>query len=1258
MRTISLVERLSMINRNFSFLFFLLHIFVTFSIAQQKIIFEQLSVPDGLSSNNVSDVYQDKYGYLWIATADGLNRYDGYGFDVFKYDPSDTLSLPASNITAVLEDKEGVIWAGSTDGLSRRDPLTGRFSNYFPETYVGREKHVVRIFEDSQNRLWIGFRWMGLYLFDRETKSFTRMKVKYRGAVQEYGGPVISVIETASGSIYSASSIHGFLKYNEQNKFFEIIDVGKKWQTYLENTFVWDLHEDKSGNLWMTTFDALFKYNPVQKTIQKIDLEYSGPKPGRYSAMYEDKEGFLWIASDAGIFRYNLRSGEVERYHRDNRNPKGLNHTNIWTLYEDSFGVLWICTIGGGLYKYDRTKIPFDKYTEFAAETEEANTSATRAMAPDVQNRNALWIGTNTGLWYLDRKKNFKKQIFLPVSINRKRINSIVADENDMLWIGTHNHGLLKYDILAEKFTHFSYDIYEQEGLLDERIYDIEQDDYGDIWIATQAGLNRLDPGTNIISRVTDIESRTYRQDVRQFLQTTIDKDKPLAEILKVEDFADETAEFSVQEKTDCLIIGTGEGLLDWGMVDFGWLENNRGDTIWTGAKIRETFHLSGARKNRIKVEIISLEPGMYKLRYLSDDSHAYSKWNAPAPQDSALWGIQILPIPGDKIDQIGAMIKQDLQRPTIAGPVIFELHYGRNGELWIGTNKGLSRYDPKSGNVKNYIHDPNDPSTLSDDMVGDIFEDRDGIFWLATARGLNRFDPRTETFAVYYEKDGLPSDQIRAIAEDGEGNLWISSINGITRFEKNLRRDKPLFINYDVQDGLQGYEFFWNSIYQYKDGELLFGGRNGLNAFYPGSISNTPPKVVLADLSISNEVIRPGGEDALIDNVIMDAGEINLSYDQNDLSFAFATIHFSRPAKNKVAYRLDGYQNDWISDNRRFVSFTNLDPGEYHFRIQGISGDGIPANEEATLKITINPPWWTTTWAYFLYGFVFVASIFIVDRVQRYRLTLRERNRAQIREAELRAQAAEAESKALQIEHERKTHELEEARKLQLSLLPEKLPELPNLEIAVYMKTATEVGGDYYDFNISADGTLNIALGDATGHGMRAGTMVTLMKGLFSADSGRMEIDDFFRQSSDTIKDLRFGRVMMSFTLLKIKENNMLYSSAGMPPAFIYRSSTLKMDELTLDGMPLGAMKEADYKVIQEKLEIGDTVLLLSDGLPELKNPNGESFDYPRVEKIFRDVADESAQAVIDRLVDAGEMWRKDTQADDDVTLMVIKVR
>jgi serine phosphatase RsbU (regulator of sigma subunit) len=207
-------------------------------------------------------------------------------------------------------------------------------------------------------------------------------------------------------------------------------------------------------------------------------------------------------------------------------------------------------------------------------------------------------------------------------------------------------------------------------------------------------------------------------------------------------------------------------------------------------------------------------------------------------------------------------------------------------------------------------------------------------------------------------------------------------------------------------------------------------------------------------------------------------------------------------------------------------------------------------------------------------------------------------------------------------------------------------------------MKTATEVGGDYYDFNISADGTLNIALGDATGHGMRAGTVVTLMKGLFSADSGRMGITDFLQQSNDTIKELRFGRVMMAFTLIKLRENRIQMSTAGMPPAYIFRAKTLKVEEICLEGMPLGAMADFPYRVFEDELNTGDTLLLLSDGLPELRNPDGAQFDYPRVQEIFRDAAGQHPQAIIDRLVDAGEVWRKNELPDDDVTLMVLRAK
>jgi hypothetical protein len=369
--------------------------------------------------------------------------------------------------------------------------------------------------------------------------------------------------------------------------------------------------------------------------------------------------------------------------------------------------------------------------------------------------------------------------------------------------------------------------------------------------------LSKLDPKTGIISRVPGIEARNYHQEIHTLIDSLHQREKSLAAILKVPDFADEKKEFSISNQTDVLIVAVGEGLLEWELVDYGWLENARGDTVWDMNPMRRTFHLSGAIKNRIQAGVVTLAPGDYVLRYKSDDSHAYGKWNEPQTADSAWWGIQVLPINQKQAALINHLIEMDLAQPCLEGLEIYALCYSRTGNLWIGSDLGLSSFNPKSKKIINYLHNPADPSSLSDNRVDDILEDRDGILWIATRRGLNRLDPQLASFQIYHEKEGLPSGQIRAIAEDKDGNLWISSINGITKFEKNLKTDKPLFINYDVQDGLQGYEFFQGSQWKSKNGELVFGGRNGFNAFFPGIINHKLPQVVLSNFKFFN--IKPG---------------------------------------------------------------------------------------------------------------------------------------------------------------------------------------------------------------------------------------------------------------------------------------------------------------------------------------------------------------------------------------------------------------
>ncbi len=278
--------------------------------------------------------------------------------------------------------------------------------------------------------------------------------------------------------------------------------------------------------------------------------------------------------------------------------------------------------------------------------------------------------------------------------------------------------------------------------------------------------------------------------------------------------------------------------------------------------------------------------------------------------------------------------------------------------------------------------------------------------------------------------------------------------------------------------------------------------------------------------------------------------------------------------------------------------------------------------------------------------------------------VSLREARERELREAqlraeaeELRAKAREAETKALKSENERKTRELAEARKLQLSMLPKKLPEVPNLEIAAYMKTATEVGGDYYDFKVD-DGTLTIAIGDASGHGTRAGIVVTAVKSLFGVLANRSDISSTLREFSSVLKGIIFDDMFMAMTLLKIKGDKMRLAAAGMPFPIIWRAATQVAEDVEIKGLPLGTFGQYSYKEKEIKLNPGDAVVLMSDGLPEQLNPEGEILDYPNMAKLVTECGDNSPDAVIKHLRESGETWARGYPQEDDVTFVVLKVK
>ena len=249
------------------------------------------------------------------------------------------------------------------------------------------------------------------------------------------------------------------------------------------------------------------------------------------------------------------------------------------------------------------------------------------------------------------------------------------------------------------------------------------------------------------------------------------------------------------------------------------------------------------------------------------------------------------------------------------------------------------------------------------------------------------------------------------------------------------------------------------------------------------------------------------------------------------------------------------------------------------------------------------------------------------------------ERNQEKLVEEVRLRHDQEVRQELLEAEYRRKTAELEEARRFQLSLLPRQLPEHPAYEVAVAMRTATEVGGDYYDFRIAPDGALVAAVGDATGHGATAGTMVTVVKSLFSAHPPEGQLGAFLGEANETVRKMELGRMAMALCLARFDRGRMTFSSAGMPPALVRRAGNGDVDELASPGMPLGGLADG-YPELQVELAPGDLVVLMSDGLPELPDDAGEP------------------QAMIDALLRAAESWAGKGPPHDDITFVVLKAR
>jgi ligand-binding sensor domain-containing protein/serine phosphatase RsbU (regulator of sigma subunit) len=970
--------------------------------------------------------------------------------------------------------------------------------------------------------------------------------------------------------------------------------------TSLNDNFILSIGEDSSGTLWVSTLNnpkMLNRFDRATETFAHIpgdrfSIRYA--RAGSAFSIYEDPAGVRWSGKiGEGVTRFDRRNGKTTVYKHDPADATSLADNRVYSVYGDRSGTLWVGT-REGLDRFDPT---IEGFVHYKHDEKNPRSLSDDWVWPILEDRTGrLWVGTfRGGLNRFDRATeaftHFQHDEADSKSLGDNRLYSLYQDQSGMIWVGTIN-GVDNFNPELGAFKHFFSDPKKPDGLVHNAVYSLYTDKQGAVWIGTEGGLDRMNRSTGRFTH--------YRHN----------QSDPSS-------LGENLVQCILEDKSGALWFGTQSSGLDRFDRATGTFSHLRHDPK-NPRSLSDNRIYALLQDRQGEIWVGTYEGGLNRFDPRTNSFTVYTH------SDS---------LPG-----------------SLGGPGVWSLYEDHDGVLWVGTYKGgLNRYEREKGTFTQFKSDPANPRSLSHETVLCMCEDRKGNLWVGTMSGLNRLDREAGTFQRYFEKDGLPNSYINGILEDTRGNLWISTVKGISRFDPQ----QNVFRNFDQSDGLQGNEFNSGAFAKdRKTGEMYFGGMNGFNQFDPAGVTNNPfvPPVVFTSF------IRYNTDDAegkpIVERGMTAKSNIALTYKDNVASFEFAALSYYNAFKNNYAYKLEGFNDTWIQlGTERKATFTNLDAGDYVLRVKGSNNDGVWNDQGVSIALVVTPPWWKTRWAYAGYAFLVLGFLY---GARRFEIDRREQ-KARMRESELRTKAVEAEKRVLQVENDRKTEELEGARALQLSMLPHSVPQIPHLDIAVFMKTATEVGGDYYDFRTTDDGTLTIALGDATGHGMQAGTIVTLMKGFFTSDASRLDIQAFFNHCSRSIKEIKLGRLLMAFSLLKIKENRFTLASAGMPPVYLYRRSSGCVEEIMLKGMPLGAMKNFPYTLHEAALDPGDTILMVTDGLPEQKNASGTMFDHAQVQERFKEIGGELPEEIIRRLMADGEQWMTGVPQDD-VTMLVIQ--
>jgi signal transduction histidine kinase/ligand-binding sensor domain-containing protein len=735
---------------------------------------------------------------------------------------------------------------------------------------------------------------------------------------------VNAVLEDRTGSLWAGTRGGGLNRYSAGIRGFLHYRTNPANAHSLSHDEVRCLFEDRNGALWVGTSDGLNRYDAPSDNFTRYRRTASGggnPPGNIIDCLFEDRNGILWVGLQGVLAQFDRTTGHFSEIRLPDQ---GALCTSI---FEDDNGILWVAAQDQLYLLVNKRLVPASRALSVPAPL------LARRILKDGSGR--IWFGADDGLRLYDKNTgritSLRNDPTNPRGLSGNSVLSLFEDRQGIIWVGTYD-GINKYAPAEFKFRHVKWSSAEVRTVGWNKIRSFAEDKRGTIWVATQEGLMTYDRRNDRLERFATDLSAGPAAATRLVWSLLEDIDDPQA----------------------ALWVGTnGQGLVH--------LRTNR----------------SGA------AEITRYLPRVGNVRSISGPSPvALHRMRNGDLWAGTLWeGL-------NRFDRKAKTFTRYVNDPddpaSISGNEIWALCEDKRGFLWVGTaGEGLNRLDVSTGKFLRFRHDPLNPRSLSDDKVLSIIEDRNGILWIGTYAGLNRFDPSTDTFEHFTVRNGLPNDVVYGIVEDRKGNLWLSTNKGLSRFTPATRE----FRTFDAADGLQSNEFNHGAAYRCRDGSILFGGVDGFNIVFPDSLmeNRNVPAVVLTDFKIFNKPVIPSTNEKRLTTDIADAQSISLSFEDAVLSFGFAALEYTNSAKNQYAYRMEGFDGDWVhAGSRREATYTNLDPGIYTFRVKAANGDGVWSSTTASLVITISPPFWQTWWFRFaiILGFLSIGPIIYYRRV------------------------------------------------------------------------------------------------------------------------------------------------------------------------------------------------------------------------------------------------------------------------------------